>query len=208
MVTLISPSSGLNAEVRHRIDSNQVKYIDRVFQPSDLDPPNQWTIVLTAVDDPKASSEIWHLCKERRIAANIADVPSECDFFFGSVHRDGPLQIMVSTNGNGPRMAAMVRRQIAQTLPPNLGEAIKKVGELRKRLRKVAPEPEQGPKRMKWMSAVCDEYSLEDFTIMDEEDMDVLLKSYNSGTVPNFQNVRLGQDPDIPFIFDGSFGWL
>lgn len=135
------------------MEQNQVEYIDRVFEPSDLD-DTSITMVLTAIDDPEASSQIWKLCKQKRIAANIADVPPECDFYFGSVHRDGPLQIMVSTNGNGPKMANIVRRRIAATLPPNIGAAIKKVGELRRMLRTVAPGTEEGPKRMQWYETV------------------------------------------------------
>lgn len=107
-------------------------------------------MVLTAVDDPEASSQIWKLCKEKRIAANIADVPPECDFYFGSQHRDGPLQIMVSTNGNGPKMANIVRRRIAAALPPDIGAVIQKVGALRRKLRLVAPGSDEGPKRMGW----------------------------------------------------------
>lgn len=114
-------------------------------------------MVMVAVDDPAASTAIWKLCKEKRIPANIADVPPECDFYFGSVHRDGPLQIMVSTNGKGPRLAASIRKLIAGRLPKNVGNAIESVGELRKRLRKVAPKAEEGPQRMKWyvMSGTC-----------------------------------------------------
>lgn len=122
-------------------------YVDRKFEPSDLDGVD---MVLTAVDDPEASSQIYKLCKERRIPANIADVPPECDFYFGSVHRDGPLQVMISTNGNGPKLASIVRKQIAATLPSNIGDAITKVGALRRKLRQIAPAPEQGPKRMQW----------------------------------------------------------
>jgi precorrin-2 dehydrogenase/sirohydrochlorin ferrochelatase len=146
-VTVISPREGLNPEVAYRVQKGQVDYVDRKFEPSDLDNAD---MVLTAVDDPEASSQIWKLCKERKIAANIADVPPECDFYFGSVHRDGPLQIMVSTNGKGPRLANIVRRSIAENLPENVGEAITKVGKLRQMLRKVAPSPEEGPKRMAW----------------------------------------------------------
>lgn len=146
-VTLVSPRDGLNDEVAYRVEKGQVDYIDRKFQPSDLDDVD---MVLTAVDDPEASTQIWKLCKERKIAANIADVPPECDFYFGSVHRDGPLQIMVSTNGNGPKLASIVRKQIAANLPKNIGAAIQKVGMLRKKLRKVAPGVEEGPKRMQW----------------------------------------------------------
>lgn len=128
---------------------NQVEYFDRVFEPSDLDDP-AITMVMTAIDDPEASTQIWKLCKKLRIAANIADVPPECDFYFGSMYRDGPLQIMVSTNGNGPKMANIVRRRIEASLPENIGAAIQKVGQLRKRLRVLVPGTEAGPKRMGW----------------------------------------------------------
>jgi precorrin-2 dehydrogenase/sirohydrochlorin ferrochelatase len=146
-VTVVSPRSGLNDEVAYRIEQKQVEFVDRKFEPSDLDGID---MVLTAVDDPVASSEIYKLCHEKRIPANIADVPPECDFYFGSVHRDGPLQIMVSTNGNGPKLANIVRRQIAGNLPYNIGPAVQRVGILRRKLRKVAPTPEEGPKRMQW----------------------------------------------------------
>ncbi|KAL2037554.1 hypothetical protein N7G274_009666 [Stereocaulon virgatum] len=202
-VTVISPRSGLNPEVAHRIDKGQVTYHDRKFEPSDLDNVD---MVLTAIDDPAASTVIWKLCKERKIAANIADVPPECDFYFGSVHRDGPLQIMVSTNGNGPKLASIVRKQIAANLPVDIGAAVQKVGMLRKKLRKVAPDIEEGPKRMGWMSRVCEEWSLEELVEMDEEDMDKLLGFYRPDSVPTFEEVRLG-DQAGDYAFDGSFGW-
>jgi precorrin-2 dehydrogenase/sirohydrochlorin ferrochelatase len=57
---------------------------------------------------------------------------------------------MVSTNGNGPKLANIVRRKIAAGLPENIGDAIKKVGALRRKLRKIAPDIAEGPKRMQW----------------------------------------------------------
>ena len=217
-MTVISPRDGLNPEVRHRIEREQVEYVDKKFETADLDDP-RITMVLTAINDPEASSRIWKLCKEKRIPANIADVPPECDFYFGSVHRDGPLQVMVSTNGNGPKMANLVRKRIAASLPENIGDAIAKVGALRKKLRVVAPGNEEGPKRMQWcvsttlrsimavadvvrMSKVCVQWSLEDLCEMDEGDMDELLQSYAPDVVPSLQQIRFGE-----WRFDGSFGW-
>lgn len=149
-VTVVCPTSGLNDEVAFRVAEGQVNHIDRNFEAADLDGAD---MVLCAIDDPEASTQVWKLCKEKRIPANIADVPSECDFYFGSVHRDGPLQVMVSTNGNGPKLASIVRKKIADTLPDNMGAAIDNVGKLRRRLRDVAPNPDQGPKRMKWYAS-------------------------------------------------------
>jgi len=204
-VTLLSPRDGLNDEVAYRVDKKQVEYLDKRFEPSDLDDPSI-TMVMTAIDEPDVSTTIWKLCKEKRIAANIADVPPECDFYFGSVHRDGPLQIMVSTNGNGPKMANLVRKRIEATLPYNIGDAIKKVGALRKRLRQIAPGNEEGPKRMKWMTKVCVQWTLEDLCAMEPEDMDALLESYEPDEVPSFTKVRTGKD-EAEWEFDASFGW-
>lgn len=131
----------------YRVSQKQVQHVNRLFEPSDLDDAD---MVLTAVDDPEASTRIWKLCKERHIAVNVADVPPECDFYFGSVHRDGPLQIMVSTNGKGPRLAHAIRQYIAKLLPKQAGKAIDSVGELRVKLRRMVPGPEEGPKRMAW----------------------------------------------------------
>lgn len=209
-VTVVCPRAGLNDEVAYRIEMQQVHHIDRVFLPIDVEPEKNVAMVLSAIDDPDASTRIWKYCKKHKIPANIADVPPECDFYFGSVHRDGPLQIMVSTNGNGPRLAASIRRQIGQTLPKGTGESIQKIGQLRRKLRKVAPGKTTSDisKRMGWMSKVCDKWSVEDLNNMDEEDMDELLDYYEAGAVPSFEEIRLGLQTDSVWTFDGSFGFM
>ena len=208
-VFVVCPRSGLNSEVAYRVKHRQVTHFDRVFLPLDVEPEKKIAMVLTAIDDPDASTRIWKYCKKLRIPANIADVPPECDFYFGSVHRDGPLQIMVSTNGNGPRLAAAIRRQIGEMLPVGTGDSIKKVGQLRRKLRRVAPGKTTADisKRMGWMSEVCDKWSNEDFNAMDDVDMDGLIKYYEQGTVPSFEAIRIGDEVDVPWRFDGSFGW-
>ncbi|EEP81394.1 predicted protein [Uncinocarpus reesii 1704] len=202
-VTVVCPSACLNPEVKYRISENHVAYIDRKFEPVDLD--DDVAMVFVAIDDPEASSQIWKLCRERRIPANIADVPSECDFYFGSVHRDGPLQVMVSTNGNGPKLASIVRKEIAAALPANTGAAIQNVGILRRKLRETAPGPKDGPKRMKWISRLCESWSSEELVEMDEKDMETLLGFYTQDIIPAFEQVQLKEGNIAPF--DGSMGW-
>lgn len=208
-VFVVCPREGLNAEVAYRIQHGQVQHFDRVFLPIDLEPEKNIAMVLTAIDDPDASTRIWKYCKKLKVPANIADVPPECDFYFGSVHRDGPLQIMVSTNGNGPRLAAAIRRQIGQMLPAGTGDSIQKVGQLRRKLRRVAPGKTTTDinKRMGWMSEVCDKWSTAEFNAMDDRDMEKLVGYYEAGTVPSFETIRLGPDMDGLWRFDGSFGW-
>ncbi|KAI9901119.1 hypothetical protein N3K66_002936 [Trichothecium roseum] len=206
-VVVVCPKSGLNEEVAYRVAEKQVTHIDRLFEPSDVDGAD---MVLVAVDDPDASTAIWKLCKEKKVPANIADVPPECDFYFGSVHRDGPLQIMVSTNGKGPRMAALIRRFIAKSLPQGAGNAIEAVGQLRAKLRETAPDVADGPKRMAWMSRVSETYKWDELSGLTPEDMDNLLLFFPPNKVPPIvvlKALRGGSDPKRLDVFDGSFGF-
>lgn len=157
-------------------------------------------MVLVAIDDPEASQKIYHYCHRLRIPANIADVPPLCDFYFGSVHRDGPLQVMVSTNGKGPRLASLVRQRIAASLPSNAGEAILKVGELRKKVRTAEPNTDEAAvqRRMKWMSAVSESWSLEDLEEMTDKEMQMMVDGF-------FAKDRVPEATEVRGMIEGKF---
>ncbi len=185
-VVVVCPKDGLANEVAHRVRKGEVEHIDREFLPKDLAGAE---MVLTAVDSPEASTEIYRLCKEKKIPVNVADVPPECDFYFGSQHRDGPLQIMVSTNGNGPKLANLIRMRIASQLPERIGISIEKVGELRRRLRHQVPQKEAVSQRMGWMIKVCEAWSYEQLADMDEQVMNDLLQYFDRDEVPAYESL-------------------
>ncbi|WFD36084.1 Bifunctional dehydrogenase and ferrochelatase [Malassezia cuniculi] len=166
-VTLIAPRDELCDELRFRLDAGVVdEYRDELI--TDPEQIGDCDMVLTAIDDAEMSRRICAWSRERRIPVNVADVPPECDFYFGSVIRRGPLQVMVSTGGNGPRIARIVRQRLEKALPPSVGLAIDKVGALRKALRQAAPDASLAGKRMRWMTRVCDEWSLDDLSRLDD----------------------------------------
>ncbi|KAF9100640.1 hypothetical protein BGX29_006402 [Mortierella sp. GBA35] len=146
-------------------------------------------MVLSAIDDIPLSTHIYNLCKQLRIPVNIADVPPQCDFYFCSTHRDKSLQVAVSTSGKGPKLANLVRRHIADNLPNRVGEAIEQVGILRAKLRKMAPGPEVGPKRMQWMSRVCEQWRMEDLATLEEKSMQVVLSGFKDDAVYTYEQV-------------------
>ncbi|KAF9961806.1 hypothetical protein BGZ72_001722 [Mortierella alpina] len=146
-------------------------------------------MVLSAIDDIPLSTHIYHLSKKLRIPVNIADVPPQCDFYFCSTHRDRSLQVAVSTSGKGPKLANLVRRHIAEHLPHRVGEAIDQVGILRAKLRTLAPGPEVGPKRMQWMSRVCEQWKMEDLATLDEKAMQIVLDGFKDNIVYSHEQV-------------------
>jgi precorrin-2 dehydrogenase/sirohydrochlorin ferrochelatase len=143
LVTVIVPSKQLHPEVKYRIHedstiSARITCLDEVCSgKQDL---KGTKMVLTAIDDNEQSLSIWRDAKDLRIAVNVADVPPNCDFYFGSLIRREPLQILVSMNGKGPKLASLIRQRVEESLPENVKSAIKRVGVLREKLRERAPE--------------------------------------------------------------------
>ncbi|KZT74214.1 siroheme synthase [Daedalea quercina L-15889] len=191
-VTLIAPSAGLHPLTKQFIEDypDRITYHDRTFAgPSDLAGVD---MVLTAIDDVDKSREICALAREHRIPINVADIPPSCDFYFGSQIRSGPLQIMISTNGQSPKLANLIRKQIERSIPDGAGEAVEKVGVLRSKLRERAPGVggELGKRRMRWMIDVCTNWEMEDLALLDEDMMAKLLDDgWEKNRVPRLQEV-------------------
>lgn len=176
-ITVLSPQSGLHPRTSNFIKTrkDRITYHDRPFRG--LQELEGMDMVLTALDDNDLSRQIVEMSRERRIPVNAADIPDLCDFYFGAQIRDGPLQIMISTNGNGPRMASLIKTRLQNGLTGHEGQAIFKVGQLRNKLKERAPGVggEVGRHRMKWMTDLCNKWDMEDFTALDEATMERLL---------------------------------
>ncbi|KAF8623487.1 hypothetical protein AX15_006270 [Amanita polypyramis BW_CC] len=191
-ITLIAPSEGLGSRTRQFLASHpdRITYRDRLFSGAyDL---KNVDMVLMALDDNEVSREIVELSRTARIPANAADIPHLCDFYFGAQIRDGPLQIMVSTNGNGPRMASLIRDAVKKSLTGAEGTAIQKVGELRELLKERAPGigGEVGQKRMRWMSKLCNTWEMEELVLLNKIMMQRLLdEGWENNTIPTLQDI-------------------
>lgn len=85
-----------------------------------------------------------------RVPVSIADAPALSDFSFPTTHRfacssdiaassatstavapSSPLQLALTTNAHSCALASRLRREIVASLPPNVGDAVKRIGELR-----------------------------------------------------------------------------
>ncbi len=199
-IVLLAPHKGVNSRTKQCIDlyPNRITHYDRRFTgPAEL---HKMDMVLTALDDPVRSREIVEMCRQQKIPVNAADIPDLCDFYFGAQIRDGPLHILISTNGSGPRIAALIKSKLKDGLSGYEGEAITRVGELRERLKDRAPGV-GGPvsrKRMKWMTQLCNEWHLEDLTQLDDAMVTKLLdEGWEKDRVPSIQQVG-GQSKHRP----------
>lgn len=143
------------------------------------------------------------LCRKRRIPLNVTDNPQLCDFSFPATHRfnagDSPssLQVAVTTNGRGCRLAARIRRQIIEELPADIGTAVERIGEMRDMCKRsndtecseddprltggslgYAAAPDTDPRRrMQWIAQISEYWPLEHLASLSYDQILKLLKS-------------------------------
>jgi uroporphyrin-III C-methyltransferase/precorrin-2 dehydrogenase/sirohydrochlorin ferrochelatase len=115
-----------------------VTVLNRAFETSDLD-----GAALCFVADHGPDGEAAKVAaRARGVPLNVVDVPEECDFYTPSIVDRAPLTVAISTEGDAPVLARLVRAKIEALLSPNLGAVARLAGSLRDkvagRLGKVA----------------------------------------------------------------------
>ncbi|KAI1423383.1 tetrapyrrole methylase [Xylaria sp. FL1777] len=221
-VLLVPGATELHYALRERVDNGEIKWVKEEFQPShlftlgrqDIDHVVDAVFVTSSSRDNDLGSRVSSLCKRNRIPINVVDAPQLCSFSLLSNHTDGPLQIGVTTNGHGCKLASRIRREIAASLPQNLGGACLKLGNIRKRIQEedhllYLAQADCGDgddsvdqpatfnrlvtdadldaaknRRMRWLSQVCEYWPLKRLAAITDEDVCAILKSYETASSP------------------------
>ncbi len=99
----------------------------RAFAAADLDGTALLFVAEISTDAEAAKAE----ARRRGIPVNVVDTPDECDFYVPSIVDRAPLTVAVSTEGDAPVLARLVRAKIEALLAPELGAIAKLAGSLR-----------------------------------------------------------------------------
>ncbi|KAL4773656.1 tetrapyrrole methylase [Aspergillus nidulans var. acristatus] len=139
---VISPDPGsLQYTLAAHIENGNADWVQREFEDADLTTLGREEVdhvvdmvFVTLGGNHPLSSHISKLCRRLRIPVNVSDAPDLCTFSLLSTYSDGPLHVGITTSGRGCKLAARLKREISATLPPNLGNAIDRLGTIRRRL--------------------------------------------------------------------------
>lgn len=141
---LIAPAtSTLHYGVQKHIDSGALTWLQRDFQETDLQTLGRPAIdgvvdgvfvTTSSGSGSKLAAHVSTLCRRLRVPVNVVDSPALSTFSLLSTHVDGPLQIGVTTNGRGCKLAGRIRREVAAALPAGLGDACARLGDARRRV--------------------------------------------------------------------------
>lgn len=145
---------------------------DDTYAAIDQKLSESFEIVCCCIDDYDQSLKVYYQCKVLKLNVNIADKPKYCDFYFGSMYNQDNLQIMVSTNGQSPRLSRMVKDNIANQFDNiDLNKAVENLGLIRSRLRNLIPVDDNDvmsiDTRMNWVKTLTDFFTLKQWSEID-----------------------------------------
>ena len=112
-------------------DKENIKVHRRPFTAVDLFAKQ---MVVLATNNPKLNNYVRELCSNHHILLNVADKPSLCDFYLGSVIQKGNLKIGISTNGKSPTIAKRLKEFLNELLPEEIDETLHLMADLRNQL--------------------------------------------------------------------------
>ena len=105
-------------DVHADVEAAGVTIARRAFVPTDLD--DAWLAIAAAT--PEVNREVAAAAEARRIFVNAVDDPPNASAYLGGVVRRDGVTIAISTSGDAPAIAGLLREGLDALLPADLAE--------------------------------------------------------------------------------------
>jgi uroporphyrin-III C-methyltransferase/precorrin-2 dehydrogenase/sirohydrochlorin ferrochelatase len=122
------------------VEAGRIVHRDGAFEPHWLD--DAW-LVIAATDDTALHQRIATLAAERRIFVNVVDDAARSSFHVPAVIDRAPIAIAISSGGDAPMFARLLRERLESLLDHSLGTLATLAAKLRKRIRLRHTQPAQ-----------------------------------------------------------------
>ncbi|WP_454255472.1 siroheme synthase CysG [Pseudomonas sp. Marseille-Q8238] len=117
----------------------------RGYQLSDLDGV---ALIIAATDDEALNAQVSADAQARGIPVNVVDAPALCSVIFPAIVDRSPLVVAVTSGGDAPVLARLVRAKIESWIPASYGQLAGLAKKFRARVRTLFPDVQQ--RRVFW----------------------------------------------------------
>jgi uroporphyrin-III C-methyltransferase/precorrin-2 dehydrogenase/sirohydrochlorin ferrochelatase len=113
-VTVVAPE--VVDEIAGRADAREVEIVRRPFEEADLD--GMWYVVAAA--PPGVNRAVARAAEARGLFVNAVDDMENASAYLGAIVQRGGVTIALSTDGEAPALAGLLREALEQLLPDDL----------------------------------------------------------------------------------------
>ena len=115
-VRIVAPT--ICESVQALIRQHALEVTEREFAESDI---ADAVLVIAATNDPAVNQHVFERCEAAGLLINSVDNPQISNVIFPGIVDRSPVLVAISTAGNSPTLARVVRGWIEARLPPGLG---------------------------------------------------------------------------------------
>ena len=126
-LTVISPL--LTENLKQWANEDRFHWIPRRYKSGDLEGA---FMAIVAEYENDENKKIFEEARERDILVNVMDDIPHANFAFGSIVKQGPLTISISTSGAAPALSVRLRQRFEEEFGPEYGQFLKFMKKLRK----------------------------------------------------------------------------
>ncbi|EMH4032079.1 siroheme synthase [Klebsiella oxytoca] len=121
-------AQSLSPELEQQRQQGQLLWLGKTFDPPQLD---DVFLAIAATDDNALNAAVFAEADKRRVLANVVDDQPRCSFIFPSIIDRSPLVVAVSSSGQAPVLARLLREKLEALLPASLGQMAQVAGRWR-----------------------------------------------------------------------------
>jgi uroporphyrin-III C-methyltransferase / precorrin-2 dehydrogenase / sirohydrochlorin ferrochelatase len=118
-ITVIAPQA--TPSLHEWVAQQRLQYHARAISDADID-AHPWRLVYAATNDESVNRQVSERAKARGLLINAVDNPPLCNFITPSLIDRSPIQIAVSSGGQSPVLARLLRTRLETLIPAAYGE--------------------------------------------------------------------------------------
>ncbi|MFK3795147.1 siroheme synthase CysG [Pseudomonas sp. NPDC088444] len=138
ILRVVAPEIG--TELRELIDSSGGEQTLRGYNEADL---NGCVLIIAATDDESLNAQVSSDARARGVPVNVVDAPALCSVIFPAIVDRSPLVIAVSSGGDAPVLARLIRARMESWIPPTYGHLAGLAARFRHQVKKLFPNVQQ-----------------------------------------------------------------
>lgn len=143
LLRVVSPEVG--AELRELVEHGAGELLVRGYLPNDL---QGVSLVIAATDDVPLNAQISEQAQALGIPVNVVDAPALCSVIFPAIVDRSPLIVAISSGGDAPVLARLIRAKIETWIPATYGQLAGLAKIFRAQVKSLFPDVQQ--RRVFW----------------------------------------------------------
>jgi uroporphyrin-III C-methyltransferase/precorrin-2 dehydrogenase/sirohydrochlorin ferrochelatase len=138
VLRVVAPEIG--TDVRELIIRSHGEELVRGYDESDID---SCVLVIAATDDEALNAQVSADARKRCVPVNVVDAPALCSVIFPAIVDRSPLVIAVSSGGDAPVLARLIRAKLETWIPPTYGHLAGLAARFRHQVKSLFPNVQQ-----------------------------------------------------------------